>query len=146
MDELGRKLFHELEIMRREGGRMLRHLAFGAMHPLAGGGAWRPAADIYETASEVLAYLDVAGVEPDSLSVVAEEGGLRVSGRRELPPRPELVCVHQLELEFGPFERILPLPPTVDVAGIRSRYQQGLLTIVMPKRPQQDKIRIHVQS
>ncbi|OQX04672.1 MAG: hypothetical protein BWK76_28440 [Desulfobulbaceae bacterium A2] len=146
MDVLGKKLFHELEMMRRESGRVFRHLAFGRLHPFEGGSSWRPAADIYETATEVLAYLDVAGVDPASLSVVAEEGGLRVSGRRELPPQPELVCVHQLELEFGPFERVLPLPPAVDVANISSRYQQGLLVIVMPKRRQQDKIRIQVLS
>ncbi|OQX07403.1 MAG: hypothetical protein BWK76_24890 [Desulfobulbaceae bacterium A2] len=146
MDVLGKKLFHELEMMRRESGRMLRHLAFGRMPPFEGGSPWRPAADVYETGAEVLAYLDVAGVDPGSLSVMAEGGRLRVSGRRELPPQPELVCVHQLELEFGPFERLLPLPPSVDVSRISSRYQQGLLVIVMPKRTQPEKVRIQVLS
>jgi len=145
MDRISKKILQELEAMQEQTGRMLRNMSLGRMLPVQGG-AWQPAADIYEADDRITVFFDLAGVEPDSLEVVAGDHQVRVSGRRQLPSRGSIACVHQLEIELGAFERTVSLPAAIDVDGTVSTYHNGILTITLPKRQKKGRITIPVRA
>jgi HSP20 family protein len=97
---------------------------------------FRPQADIYRTDDppEIHIILELPGVDPERLEIVAGERTVSVAGVRE---RPQLAAarVQQMELEYGPFQRQLQLIDDVDSDRATATYERGLLCIVLPIAP-----------
>lgn len=93
---------------------------------------WRPAADVYETATTIHVTAELAGVEPDDMEVQLYEDALVVEGRRQLPPG-EPGMYHAAEIRQGPFRLELPLPAAVDPERVDAHYEQGLLLVTLGK-------------
>ena len=104
-----------------------------------------PATDVYETADEIIIYMEVPGVDPQSISVVADQTTVVISGGRMPPPFPETTCVHQLEIEHGEFERVIPLPTSIDVSATFSKCRNGFLKVVLPKHRSIGWIKVEVE-
>lgn len=124
-------------------GRMMRSMAFPGMVLLADG--WAAAVDLYETEETLVAVLDISGVDPEKLSVVAEDTRLVIRGERGCPVPEGVRYVHRLEIERGYFEKNIALPKPIDVAATTSRHRHGFLTIVMPKLKNRGRVRITVR-
>ena len=120
--------------MERRLGRMIRSMSFGRNTGLPASDSGLLAVDVYESESEVLVYMDVSGVEPDKLSVIIDKNCLTVSGEREFPVL-DLCCIHQLEIDYGPFQRTITLPVQVDADHASSVCRNGYLVVRMPKMP-----------
>ena len=78
------------------------------------GDRWQPAADVFETASEVVVRFEVAGVSGEDLRVNVEGSVLRLRGVRRAPsPSAPIHQLQQMEISFGPFEREIAIldPP-----------------------------------
>ena len=94
---------------------------------------FRPLVDCYRTddPSELTNVVELPGVDPDSLGLDVSERELVVSGER---PRPDGAgrVYQQLEIEYGAFERRVPLGTTVDADGASASYQAGMLTVTLP--------------
>ena len=114
------------------------------MFSVGQGGNWFPAADVYETASALIVHMDISGMDPRTLSVVADGTQLTVSGERGYEPHDLVSRIHQLEIDRGFFERSIPLPKTVDVSGAVSESRNGFLLITLPLRRNTGKIKITV--
>jgi HSP20 family protein len=111
---------------------------------------FRPQADCYRTdnppALEVV--VELPGVDPERVEVVATGRALQISGVRERPPMPQGARVQQMELEYGAFQRQLQLTEDIDPAGATASYERGLLKITLPlapKPPPQERIAIAVR-
>jgi HSP20 family protein len=108
----------------------------------------RPAVDCYrsERRSEFVVIVELAGVDPEQVTVAVDGRELVLAGARRR--EREQGRVYQLmEIEDGPFERRIPLAPDVDVGRASARYDRGLLTVVFPlarRRPRKGKIEIRV--
>jgi HSP20 family protein len=89
--------------------------------------------------------VELPGIEPASIKVVAADRVLVVAGER---CRPQLHGRYQqMELEYGPFQRRISLNEPVDTAAATARYEQGLLTVVLPiaaKAPKRERVRISI--
>ena len=72
---------------------------------------WEPPADILETDTEVLVFVALPGVDPDTIDVAIDDADLVVVGERAIPPQLRTALIHRLELPQGRFERRLRLPP-----------------------------------
>jgi HSP20 family protein len=94
---------------------------------------FRPQVDCYRTndPAEVVVVVELPGVDPDDVQAVIADGTLTVAGNRSRPKCEGLVY-QQMELEYGPFQRRIPLPDGVDVASARATYDRGMLRIVLP--------------
>ena len=97
---------------------------------------FRPAADCFRTADPptITVVVDLAGIEPEDLNVVVHERTLVIAGERKRA-RGGRVSYHQLEIDYGPFQRQIPLAEDVDVDSARARYERGLLTVDLPIAP-----------
>ena len=94
--------------------------------------SWRPETDLYETADAYFAVLDIAGVDPDQLSVEMEGEILTIRGARMDGSRAGR-RYHAMEIAAGPFERRIRIARPVDPAGTTATYERGILEVRIPK-------------
>ena len=96
-------------------------------------GSFRPHVDCYRTEepSEIVVVVELPGVDPDEVQIVATPHALLVAGERHRPPGDGRLY-QQMELDYGPFRRELLLSADVDPERGRASYERGLLTIVLP--------------
>ena len=96
---------------------------------------FRPQVDCIrsEDPAELHVIVELPGVDPGSIRVVAADRVLLVAGERR---RPELRGRYQqLEIEYGPFERRVQLDEPIDPSAATARYENGMLTVVLPVAP-----------
>ena len=105
---------------------------------------WTPPVDIDETSDKFLLYVDVPGVDLSSVEVTLEKGVLTVAGNREKAVQKEGVERRRTERATGRFFRRFSLPDTVDADSVSARGSNGVLEIVIPKRPAEQPRRITV--
>jgi HSP20 family protein len=98
--------------------------------------AFRPEVDSFvsDDPPTFTVVVELAGIDPDHVNVTASEGALVISGERRRQPCEGRVY-QQLEIEYGPFERLVQLPGDVNLAQAEAHYDRGLLTIDIPIAP-----------
>lgn len=113
-----------------------------------GAASWSPAVDVWETATEIVVVAELAGVDEKSLAVHFEGRELVIEGNR--PERShgahQPIRQHQMELGYGRFERVIPIPVAVDGERIDATQRNGLLEIRCPKLNRPGKVRVAVTS
>jgi HSP20 family protein len=110
---------------------------------------FRPQVDSFRTEDppSYTVLVDIAGIDPEKVNVTAVEGALFVTGER-----PREICegrvYHQIEIEHGPFERVVRLPEDADLTHAEARYERGLLRIEIPvavKEPAVEPVPIEIR-
>jgi HSP20 family protein len=106
--------------------------------------AWRPPTDVYETESSVVIKVEVAGMTPDDFEISFAERILQIRGTRV--DRQRKLSYHCLEVQYGDFMSEVYLPGRYDDEEIEAQYENGFLTITLPKAPPELPRSIAVQS
>jgi HSP20 family protein len=123
-----------LGVLRSEMSRAMRHLGLPPNRPaFAHPTVWRPATDIFETRSDIIIRMEIAGTRKEEIAVVFDDDILTVRGLRREDPRFQKTGVSRMEIDYGPFEQRIALPRTIDASGIEAAYENGFLTIRVPK-------------
>ena len=104
----------------------------------AGVGAFPPI-NVFQQGDNLLAVLEVAGVEKSALEIQAKGNTIRVSGKKAIA-YPEGVSVHRRERSAGTFDRTLTVPMQIDADAIKAEYRDGVLALLIP-RAESDKPR-----
>jgi len=135
MDDFDRRILDEFKELERQMGRMLRSSSLSRTVTMSssGGGGWQPDVDVYETTDDIIVLMDTAGIDMDNMTVTAEKNSITVEGRRSLPKRGNVCCIHQLEIEMGFFKRTISFPVTVQIDATTFSCLNGILEIKMPK-------------
>lgn len=103
--------------------------------PVHGARGFLPRADVHLTDTGTRITLDLAGVLREDIEIVVIEGeALRVTGLRREPEAAEGLRWHQMEIAYGAFERVLPLPGDADLEKIAATYRDGFLLIDVPRK------------
>jgi HSP20 family protein len=109
---------------------------------------FRPHVDCFrsEEPPAITVVVDLAGVDPEHVQVAVTERTMVVSGERRRPSPACRVSYRQMEIEYGPFQRRIALAEDVDPATAEARYENGLLTIVMPlaQKPSSGRVSISI--
>ena len=94
---------------------------------------FRPNVDCFHTDDPhaLTVVVELPGVDPQSVRVVAGERLLVVAGERKRPRVPGRVY-QQMEIEYGPFERRVRLVEDVDPDRAEARFGNGVLTVELP--------------
>jgi HSP20 family protein len=86
----------------------------------------------------------VPGVDPESIDITVEDGVLTIKG--EIPERLEDVDYIFAERFHGSFSRALKLNVAVEVDNIEATFENGVLTLVLPKAEEAQPKVIKVQA
>jgi HSP20 family protein len=108
--------------------------------------SWAPAVDIYETAHELVVKADLPEVDPKELDIRVENNLLTIRGERKFEKKVSEDNYLRVERAYGSFSRSFSLANTVDAGAIKADYQNGVLTLTIPKReeakPKQIKVNV----
>jgi len=107
---------------------------------------WRPSIDVYRLDDGITVIAELPGVEEADLKVVVESGRLRISGTRRTVSAGAGAEPLQLEIDYGPFERILTLPAGVQSDRVTAQFRAGLLTVRVPMREQTRNVHVRVED
>jgi HSP20 family protein len=90
-----------------------------------------PPINVFQQGDDVLAIIELPGVEKNDLQIHAKENTIRISGRKTTN-YPE-GSVHRRERVFGEFDRTLSLPIQLDPDRINAEYRDGVLALLLPR-------------
>jgi HSP20 family protein len=95
---------------------------------------WEPPMDVFETDTEFVVVMDIAGMDRKDISVFTDGQILRISGvRNEMFPGGKKQF-HSLEIHVGPFQRLIAIPVEVQSESVSTHYSNGLLEVRLAKR------------
>lgn len=92
--------------------------------------------DVIETNENLVVKAAVPGVDPDKVDIQVNDDVLTIKGSFETSTESGDEHYHRRELRSGSFERSLRLPPTVDAGKAQAQFENGLLTLTLPKKPE----------
>jgi HSP20 family protein len=127
LDRLSRQMSDFVERVLREKSTLMN--AFD--------GTWRPSIDIFETEDRIIVIVDLAGVSREEMKIEHEGDLLRIAGRRRDPQdlhQHDLKKCHQMEIDYGPFERLVRISIPIDRDAIEAKYEGGFLKVLLPKK------------
>jgi HSP20 family protein len=111
---------------------------------------WAPAVDIYETANELVVKADLPDVNPQDLDIRVENNILTIRGERKFATKVNEDNYLRIERAYGSFSRSFSLANSVKSDAIKADYQNGVLTLSLPKReeakPKQIKVNVNAEK
>ena len=111
---------------------------------------WAPAVDIYETENELVIKADLPDVNPQNLDIRVENNILTIRGERKFESKVKEDNYLRVERAYGSFSRSFSLANSVKTDDIQADYQNGVLTLRLPKReeakPKQIKVNVGTQA
>ncbi len=120
----------------------ISHLLCELSNHLSGGGLpdsgiWIPNVDLSDDHRRILIKVELPGVKKEHVQLLLQDGYLHIVGEKKPPvhhTRAHYLC---LERSYGRFSRIIHLNSVVDIDAVSARMHNGVLTIVLPKLPNQ---------
>jgi HSP20 family protein len=105
-------------------------------------------AEVLETDSDVRFMIEIPGMKPEDIELTVENNVLTVSGEKRWQKEEGRSegDYHLLERRYGKFSRSFTLPQRVDASSIDAMYEQGVLTVSLPKAEEAKPRRIEVRS
>src|SRR5246500_5433278 len=111
---------------------------------------WAPAVDIFETENELVVKADLPDVNPQDLDIRVENNILTIRGERKFDNKVNEENYLRVERAYGSFSRSFSLANSVKSDAIKADYQNGVLTLSLPKReeakPKQIKVNVEKQA
>ncbi|HXN51295.1 MAG TPA: Hsp20/alpha crystallin family protein [Candidatus Acidoferrum sp.] len=111
---------------------------------------WAPAVDIFETENELVVKADLPDVNPQDLDIRVENNVLTIRGERKFETKVHEDDYLRIERAYGSFSRSFSLANSVKSDAIKADYQNGVLTLSLPKteeaKPKQIKVNVGTPS
>jgi HSP20 family protein len=107
-----------------------------------------PLADVVETEADIKVIAEMPGLTPDDLQIDIENNVLTIAGEKqeERKDGDGKSTWHLTERRYGRFSRSFVLPRDVDQEGIQASFENGILTVMIPKSERARRRRIDVRS
>jgi len=106
---------------------------------------WAPRTDLIEKDDAFNLQLDVPGMTKDDITINLQNGTLTVRGERASERTDEGEEYVRVERAFGSFHRSFTLPDAVDEENIQATYEDGVLSIHVPKTEESTRRQIEIQ-
>lgn len=117
---------------------------FGISDLLNGG--WIPAVDVLESQDKLTVKAELPGFKREDLDVSVHDNHLVLSGERKADMERKEGDFYRSERFYGKFHRSIELPFAVDTGRIEARYNDGVLTIMLPKSESAKAKQIEVKA
>lgn len=133
--------------LHREMNRLFDDFLGGSAAPGQGPLMSVPRLDVRENAQEICVCAELPGVRPQDLDLRVEGNLLTIRGEKKNEMENKQEDYHLMERSFGRFQRSLQLPYAPEPDQVRAEFEQGVLTVHLPKQPQQERSRrIEIQA
>ena len=106
---------------------------------------WMPRLDLTETTDYYVARMDLPGLKLEDLQVDVQNDRLTVRGERKFETKEEKEDVVRMERHYGTFFRTITLPDDVRWDDIEATFENGVLTVQIPKAEETKPHRIAVK-
>ena len=130
-----RDLFANFERMRRVMDQLFGDVFGGGLTGGPGSrGAFSPAVDVYYVADPPRAVVraELAGIRAAEIELEIRGRELILAGQRRPGGADEERLYQQLEVQHGPFRRVIALGADVDADAAKATYEDGMLTVQLP--------------
>src|SRR5262245_23373625 len=107
--------------------------------------AFAPTFEVVERKDAYVFKADLPGTKQEDLDITLIENRLSIAGRREAEKRDEGERFYAYERSFGSFTRSFTLPEGVDAEHVQADLRDGVLTLVVPKKPEVQPKKISIK-
>ena len=101
-------------------------------HGGSANGRWVPNTDVYSTDTGLVIKIELPGMKSENLDITVEGNQLRIAGNRPDCCRSPNCSFLVMEINYGPFESVLELPPGFDLSQAKAIYVNGFLRVDVP--------------
>ena len=105
---------------------------------------WIPPVDIQETPEGYKLLAELPGLTKDDINITLENNVLRLSGERKFEKDVKKESYHRVERTYGTFSRAFALPQQVQAEGVQAGFENGVLTVMVPKAEQAKPRKIEI--
>jgi len=126
MNRLFDDFFSDVPLVPRWGTRELAPVEFS------------PRVDVAETDKEVRISAELPGMDEKDIVVEMDDEAITIRGERKEEKETEGKNWYTREQSYGSFQRVIPLPASVDGAKAKAKFKKGLLAITVPKREEEE--------
>lgn len=121
----------EIDSVRREMDRLFSDLTTTAQSDYFGRDRFMPAVELTETDDDIVLKVEVPGIAAEDLDIQATADSVTIEGERK--QMTEIEGYSRSEFRYGQFSRVVPMPVQVKNTKATAAYQDGLLTLTLPK-------------
>jgi HSP20 family protein len=119
---------------------------FERPYPRTAAHDWNIALDVAEKDETYLVTATVPGVNPDDMEITLEDGVLTLKGEIKNNEEVEEAKYHVRERRFGSFNRSIRFPMAVNSEAVQATYNNGILSLNIPKSEAVKPKRITINS
>lgn len=102
---------------------------------------WHPKCDVFETSTQWVIVMELAGIDKDEINISLTDEYLRISGTRTFTNHDERASYYSMEIETGNFDRRIFFPDTpIERDNPKVQYINGILRIAFPLAPIVERI------
>ena len=123
--------FHEMDALQRDMNRMFEALASNDRDSMRQ--SFLPLAEMEQTEDAIHLKVEIPGMNVDDLDVQVTKEAVMISGDRKTNFKSEQNGMTRSEFRYGKFSRTIPLPMPIDNTRVQGDYQDGILTLELPK-------------
>jgi HSP20 family protein len=138
------RLLNDLEDIEQQLTQMIRGSSVFSVEQAHA--TWSPPVDIFETPASFVLIAEVPGVKSSEIDVRVAGGTLILRGERRWERDVHGEHFHRLESSYGKFERTFALSEQVNSDRITAELNNGVLKVVLPKRPEESGRQIEISS
>jgi HSP20 family protein len=99
----------------------------------AGQTHWIPNTDVFVADGNLIIKVELAGMRRDDLELTIDGNRLMISGQRPDGARTSKCKFLVVEINYGPFECVIEIPPGYELAKAKAAYQNGFLNVEVPQ-------------
>lgn len=107
---------------------------------------WAPPLEIYDEDQNLVIRTELPGIDPDEIEISVADNVLTIAGEKREENKENRDGVYRSEVRYGRFLRALELPRDVDTNKIETEYDNGVLTLRIPRTEQRQAKRIPVSA
>ncbi|MDD5635780.1 MAG: Hsp20/alpha crystallin family protein [Atribacterota bacterium] len=100
------------------------------------GGIWAPAVDLLDKKDKLLAKVELPGVDKKDVKLSLNDSNLTIQGEMKKDEETKNDEYYYRERAYGTYSRTISLPAEIDKENIKAKFKNGILEIIMPKKPE----------
>ncbi len=94
---------------------------------------WRPIVDLAETDESYEIRAEIPGMDKKDIEISFKDNTLVLSGEKKMEKDETKKNYHHIERMYGKFQRSFSMPNDIQADKIEASYNNGILTVIIPK-------------